>query len=49
MVAGKTVLPNYSMQLDQLNLFLVSNASGMPVKQMPLSLLQILRIVDDNP
>ena len=49
MVAGKTLLPNYSLQLDQLNLFLVSNASGKPVKQMPLSLLRILRIIDDNP
>ena len=42
-------LPNYSVQLDQLNVYLVNKKSGKPVKQMPLALLQVLRFVDNNP
>ena len=39
----------YSVQLDQLHVFLVCNATGKPIKQMPLVCLTMMRVLDNDP
>ena len=46
---SKVTLPDYSIHLDQQNIFLVNSLIGKPSKQMPLVCLKVLKVVDDDP